>query len=46
LIHVTGNALAPAWYMLFAAAVGLGAMVMMPETAPVKTAQQEPSRSC
>jgi MHS family citrate/tricarballylate:H+ symporter-like MFS transporter len=46
LIHATGNALAPAWYMLFAAAVGLGAMVMMPETAPVKTVQQEPSRSC
>ena len=45
LIHATGNALAPAWYMLFAAAVGLGAMVMMPETAPVKTVQQEPSRS-
>src|SRR6202167_746423 len=38
LIHVTGNALAPAWYMLFAAAVGLAAMVMMRETAPVKRA--------
>jgi MHS family citrate/tricarballylate:H+ symporter-like MFS transporter len=36
LIHVTGNALAPAWYMLFATAVGLAAMVMMRETAPVK----------
>jgi MHS family citrate/tricarballylate:H+ symporter-like MFS transporter len=36
LIHVTGNALAPAWYMLFAATVGLAAMVMMRETAPVK----------
>jgi MFS family permease len=36
LIHVTGNALAPAWYMLFAAAVGLAAMAMMRETAPVK----------
>jgi MFS family permease len=34
LIHVTGNALAPAWYMLFAAAVGLAAMAMMRETAP------------
>jgi MHS family citrate/tricarballylate:H+ symporter-like MFS transporter len=40
LIHATGNALAPAWYMLLAAAVGLGAMVMMPESAPVKRAQQ------
>jgi MHS family citrate/tricarballylate:H+ symporter-like MFS transporter len=36
LIHVTGNALAPAWYLLFAAAVGLIAMVLMPETAPIK----------
>ena len=36
LIHVTGNALAPAWYMLFATAVGLLAMTMMRETAPAK----------
>lgn len=36
LIHVTGNALAPAWYMLFAGTVGLVAMVMMRETAPGK----------
>jgi MFS transporter, MHS family, citrate/tricarballylate:H+ symporter len=36
LIHVTGNALAPAWYMLVAGAVGLVAMIMMRETAPVK----------
>ena len=34
LIHATGSALAPAWYMLFATAVGLVAMVMMRETAP------------
>jgi MFS family permease len=34
LIHITGNALAPAWYLLFATAVGLVAMAMMPETAP------------
>jgi MFS family permease len=34
LIHLTGNALAPAWYLLFAAIVGLVAMVMMPESAP------------
>lgn len=45
LIHATGNALAPAWYMLLATAVGLGAMVMMPETAPVKGFQQEAPRS-
>jgi MFS transporter, MHS family, citrate/tricarballylate:H+ symporter len=36
LIHATGNALAPAWYMLLATAVGLVAMMMMSETAPVK----------
>ena len=36
LTHVTGNPLAPAWYLLFAAAVGLAAMAMMRETAPVK----------
>ncbi len=36
LIHITGNALAPAWYMLFASAVGLAAMMMMRETAPLK----------
>src|SRR5215471_1125653 len=36
LIHATGNALAPAWYMLFATAVGLIAMMMMSETAPAK----------
>jgi MFS family permease len=34
LIHVTGNALAPAWYLLLATAVGLVAMAMMRETAP------------
>jgi MFS transporter, MHS family, citrate/tricarballylate:H+ symporter len=36
LIHATRNALAPAWYMLFATAIGLAAMIMMRETAPVK----------
>jgi MFS family permease len=36
LIHVTGNALAPAWYLLFATAVGLVAMAMMRETAPAR----------
>jgi MFS transporter, MHS family, citrate/tricarballylate:H+ symporter len=45
MIHATGNALAPAWYMLLATAVGLGAMVMMPETAPVKRFQQDAARS-
>ena len=34
IIHVTGNPLAPAWYMLGAATIGLMAMVRLPETAP------------
>jgi MHS family citrate/tricarballylate:H+ symporter-like MFS transporter len=41
LIHMTGNALAPAWYMLFATAVGLVAMVMMRETGPVKLSAKD-----
>jgi MHS family citrate/tricarballylate:H+ symporter-like MFS transporter len=36
LIHVSGNALAPAWYLLLAGSVGLIAMSLMRETAPVK----------
>ncbi len=41
LIHVTGNALAPAWYMVSATAVGLVAMTMMHETAPAKLSGAE-----
>jgi MFS family permease len=40
LIHATGNALAPAWYMLLATAVGLLAMMMMRETAPARLSAQ------
>lgn len=40
LLHVSGNPLAPAWYLLLAAAVGLVAMALMPETAPVKVGKQ------
>jgi len=36
LTEVTGNALAPAWYLLFATAAGLCAMILMRETAPGK----------
>jgi MFS family permease len=36
LLHISGNPLAPAWYLLLAAIVGLFAMSRMPETAPVK----------
>lgn len=37
LLHVSGNPLAPSWYLLLAATVGLIAMSLLPETAPVKT---------
>jgi MHS family citrate/tricarballylate:H+ symporter-like MFS transporter len=36
LLHVSGDPLAPSWYLLLAAVVGLIAMSLMPETAPVK----------
>lgn len=35
LIHVTGSALAPAWYLVGATAVGQVALMLFPETAPV-----------
>jgi MFS family permease len=41
LIHVSGNPLAPAWYLLFAGAIGLIAMSLYRETAPVKAPDQE-----
>jgi MFS family permease len=34
LIHLTGNPLAPAWYLIGAAAVGQVALMLYPETAP------------
>jgi MFS transporter, MHS family, citrate/tricarballylate:H+ symporter len=36
LLHVSGDPLAPAWYLMAAATVGLVAMALLPETAPVK----------
>jgi MFS family permease len=42
LIVVTGNPLAPAWYMMAAVGIGVGAMIAMQETAPVKTATVSP----
>ncbi|KWV52181.1 citrate:proton symporter [Bradyrhizobium macuxiense] len=40
LLHVSGDPLAPSWYLLLAATVGLVAMSMMPETAPVKAGEK------
>ncbi|HEX3397655.1 MAG TPA: MFS transporter [Steroidobacteraceae bacterium] len=37
LTRLTGNSLAPAWYMIGGVVVGLGALCVMPETAPIKT---------
>jgi MHS family citrate/tricarballylate:H+ symporter-like MFS transporter len=36
LLHISGNPLAPAWYLLVAASVALLAMALMRETAPIK----------
>ena len=36
LIHVTGSPMAPVWYLLGASAVGLGAKMLIPESAPAK----------
>ena len=38
LLHVTGNPLAPAWYLLAASAVGQVALMLIPESAPVRLA--------
>ena len=38
LIHVTGSAMAPAWYMLGAGALGQIALMLMAESAPVRLA--------
>ncbi len=36
LIHVTGSSMAPAWYLIGATAVGQIALMLFPETAPVR----------
>jgi MFS transporter, MHS family, citrate/tricarballylate:H+ symporter len=36
LIHVTGNPIAPAWYLTGAVAIGQIAVMLMPESAPIK----------
>ena len=41
-IHVTGNPLAPAWYMLAAVTIGLIAMFRLPETAPARRQKKGP----
>jgi MFS family permease len=36
LIHLTGSAMAPAWYVIGAATIGQVAIMLMPESAPVR----------
>jgi MHS family citrate/tricarballylate:H+ symporter-like MFS transporter len=36
LIHVTGSAMAPAWYLIGATAIGQVALILMRESAPVR----------
>jgi hypothetical protein len=36
LIHVTGSAVAPAWYLMGATAICQVALMLFPETAPVR----------
>jgi MHS family citrate/tricarballylate:H+ symporter-like MFS transporter len=38
LLHVTGSALAPAWFLTGAAAIGQVSLMLFPESAPVKLA--------
>lgn len=42
LIHVTGSAMAPAWYWMSAATLGQIALLLMAESAPVRTALLSP----
>jgi len=43
LIHVTGSPMAPAWYMLAATVAGQFALLMIPESAPVRLRQERTS---
>lgn len=40
LIHVTGSPMAPTWYLVAAGIVGQVAMLLMPESAPVRVARE------
>ncbi|HTX24239.1 MAG TPA: MFS transporter [Steroidobacteraceae bacterium] len=43
LIHLTGSAIAPAWYLIGATAIGQIAYVLYPETAPVRLRRSTPA---
>lgn len=42
LIHVTGDVLAPAWYLMATTGLGLAAAVLMPETRPSASFTRDP----
>ena len=43
LLHVTGNAMSPAWYLIGAVAIGQIAIMLMAESAPVKALRPQPA---
>jgi len=43
LIHVTGDPMAPSWYLLFATVLSVGAMMLMIESSPLHMAKTEPA---
>ena len=43
LLHATGNALAPIWYLIVTAAIAQVAMAMMPESAPAAVGAKPPT---
>lgn len=45
LIHVTGNPLAPAWYLTGAAAIAQIALMLLPESAPVRLVRRAAASS-
>ncbi|HTX05916.1 MAG TPA: hypothetical protein VMD06_08825, partial [Steroidobacteraceae bacterium] len=45
LIHVTGSAIAPAWYLVGVTAIGQLAYMLFPETAPVRLRALAAARS-
>lgn len=43
LLHVTGDAMSPAWYLIGAVAIGQVAIMLLAESAPVRVLRQQPA---
>ena len=43
LLHVTGNAMSPAWYLIGAVAIGQIAIMLMAESAPARALRLQPA---